>query len=100
MNITIENAGFSADQKLKTLIKERCEKLSKYYNRITDVTVYLKLESSGAVKDKSVELTVAVPQKVLVSKSEDKMFEIALDGAVTSMERQIKRYKEKQQSSH
>ena len=94
MTVNIQSVGFSADQKLKDLIEAKCNKLTKYFNRITEANVYLKLESSGAVKDKSVELTIAVPQKVLVSKSEDKMFEVAIDDVTNSMGRQLKKYKE------
>jgi len=100
MNINIQSVGFSADQKLKELIETKCNKLLKYYNRITETTVYLKLESSGAVKDKTVELTMAVPNKVLVAKDEDKQFEVALDGAVSGMERQLKKYKDRQNHTH
>jgi len=100
MNINIQSVGFSADQKLKDLIEAKCNKLLRFYNRITETTVYLKLESSGAVKDKMVELTMAVPNKLLVSKDEDKQFEVALDGAVSSMERQLKKYKDRQNQVH
>lgn len=100
MNINIQSVGFSADQKLKDLINSKCNKLLKFYNRITEVNVYLKLESSGAVKDKMVELTVSVPNKILVSKDDDKVFEVALDSTVSSMERQLKKYKERQNQTH
>lgn len=95
MTVNIQSVGFTADQKLKDLIENKCNKLTKYFSRITEANVYLKLESSGAVKDKLVELTVAVPNKVLVSKSEDKVFEVAVDDVTSSMERQLKKYKEK-----
>lgn len=98
MTVNIQSVGFSADSKLKELIEIKCQKLLKYYNRITEANIYLKLESSGTVKDKLLELTVAVPQKVLVAKAESKVFEVALDEATSSMQRQLKRYKEKQSS--
>jgi len=100
MTINIQSVGFTADQKLRDLINEKCTKLTKYYNKITDANVYLKLESSGTVKDKSIELTLSVPQKVLVTKSEDKVFEVALDNVTTAMQRQLKKYKERQSSSN
>lgn len=95
MSITINNVGFSADAKLKNFIEAKLSKLSKYYNRITNSTVYLKLENSGQVKDKIVEVTVSVPGKVLVSKAEDKSFESAVDECTSSLQRQLKKYKEK-----
>ena len=95
MSITINNVGFSADAKLKNFIEAKVNKLSRYYNRITNSTVYLKLENSGQVKDKVVEVTLSVPGKVLVSKSENKSFESAVDECTTSLERQLKKYKGK-----
>ena len=95
MSITINNVGFSADDKLKDFIEIKLNKLSRYYNRITNSTVYLKLENSGKVKDKVVEVTLSVPGKVLVSKAEDKSFESAVDECTTSLERQLKKYKGK-----
>jgi len=95
MSITINNVGFSADAKLKKFIEAKLNKLSRYYNKITNSTVYLKIESSGKIKDKSVEVTVSVPGKVLVSKAEDKSFESAIDECATSLERQLKKYKGK-----
>ncbi|MDF1695613.1 MAG: ribosome-associated translation inhibitor RaiA [Saprospiraceae bacterium] len=95
MSITINNVGFSADSKLKDFIEAKLNKLSRYYNRITNSTVYLKLENSGQVKDKIVEVTVSVPGKVLVSKAEDKSFESAVDECANSLERQLKKYKGK-----
>ncbi len=92
----INNVGFSADTKLKDFIETKLNKLSRYYNRITNSTVYLKLENnSGKIKDKVVEVTVSVPGKVLVSKAEDKSFESAVDECATSLERQLKKYKGK-----
>ncbi len=99
MTINIQSVGFSADQKLNELIEDKCNKLEKYFNRITEAKVYLKLESSGKVKDKSIELTLSVPNKVLVSKAEDKQFEVALDEVTSSMQRQLKKYKERLKSN-
>jgi len=96
MTVNIQSVGFAADTKLKDLIESKCNKLLRYYNRITETNIYLKIESSGSVKDKLLEMTVAVPNKVLVAKAESKVFEIALDEATSSMQRQLKKYKEKQ----
>ncbi len=95
MSVTINNVGFSADEKLKGFIETKLNKLNRYFNRITNSTVYLKLENSGQVRDKVVEVTVSVPGKVLVSKAEDKTFEGAVDECTSSLERQLKKYKEK-----
>lgn len=98
MSVTINNVGFSADDKLKDFIENKLGKLDRFYNRITNSSVYLKLENSGQVRDKVVEVTLSVPGKVLVSKAEDKTFEGAMDECASSLERQLKKYKEKHSS--
>lgn len=99
MTVVINNVGFSADDKLKDFIKDKVGKLDRFYNRITSVEVFLKLENSGKVKDKIVEMKVSVPRKQLICKHEDKVFEAAVDNCVDSLSRQLKKYKEKV-SSH
>lgn len=96
MMVTIHNVGFSADGKLKEFINTKISKLSRYYNRIIGSDIYLKLENSGQIKDKVVEITLDVPQKKLICKSEGKKFEAAIDNCISSLERQLKKYKEKQ----
>jgi putative sigma-54 modulation protein len=95
MHIDIQTPHFTADKSLIDFIKERVQKVSRYYDHITDVTVYLKLENAAKVKDKLVELKMAVPGDTLITSATDKSFEAAFDSANDSMIRQIKRYKGK-----
>ncbi len=95
MNIQIHNVGFKADEKLISFINKKTGKLEKYFNRITDVDVYLKLENHGKVKDKLVEIILSVPRKKLAAKAEDKVFETGIDECTANLERQLKKYKEK-----
>lgn len=98
MSINIHNVGFTIDSKLSEFISEKLGKLNKFYNKITDANVYLKLENSGQVKDKVAEVTLAVPGKVLVSKKDEKTFEASIDACAQSLERQLKKYKEKKRA--
>lgn len=95
MRIDIQTPHFTADQSLIDFITTKLNKISKYSDRITDIIVYLKLESSSKVKDKMVELKLAIPGDTLISSSTDKSFEAAFDNANDSLVRQIKKYKEK-----
>lgn len=99
MNINVEAVEFKADVKLEELIKRKVEKLETFFDKIIDAEIHLRLESkSTQVKDKSVNLTIRVPGKSLVSKGESKSFEESIDQAVESSRRQLKRYKEKMRS--
>lgn len=99
MHIDIQTPHFSADAKLIDFIKSKLSKTSRFSDKITDAIVYLKLENSAKVKDKAVEIKIAIPGETLITSNVDKTFEAAFDGANDSMIRQIKRYKEKR-SSH
>jgi putative sigma-54 modulation protein len=95
MKINTVSIHFTADSKLLAFIEKKTKKLEQYFERIIRVDVFLKLENSGQVKDKIVELKVKVPGETLMAKESSKTFERATDMAVDNMTRQIKRYKDK-----
>lgn len=95
MTINIQSLHFDADEKLKIFINEKLSKLTKFYDRIINVDVILKLENSGKVKDKIVELKAYVPGNTIVVSSKGKTFEAGVDDASDIIIRQLKRKKEK-----
>ena len=95
MTVDIKSIHFTVDQKLTDYISEKLEKLSKYYERIIGVEVYLKLENSGQVKDKIVELKLRIPGSTLVVSEVNKTFEAAFDAANDNIKRLLVRKKEK-----
>ena len=98
MKIMTDSIHFKADQKLLDLIEEKVGKLEKFYDRIVDAEVKLKLENTGQVRDKIVELKVHVPRETLFTTESHKTFEVAVEQAVKQMLRQLKKYKEKLRS--
>ena len=50
MVIRTEAVQFKADQKLIDFIEKKFSKLEQFFDRITNVTVYMRLENSGQVK--------------------------------------------------
>lgn len=98
MNIKIESIHFDADQKLLDFINKKFGKLEQYYDRIMYIEVTLKLENSGQVRDKVVEVKVDVPGELIVCKGINKSFEAAVDEVVDVAKRQLIRHKEKARS--
>ncbi len=96
MNLTIDSIHFKADSKLLEYIEKKAGKISKYYDKVIDLDVKLKLESNGQVRDKIVEFILKVPGEKLYISSVEKTFEAAVDTGLDSLKRQLKRYKEKQ----
>ncbi len=93
MSIEMQAVSFRADQKLKIFINKKVEKLNQFFDRIVHAHVLLKLENSGQVKEKVVELSVHVPGEVLFVKTSRMTFEAATDEAIDSLRRQIEKYK-------
>jgi putative sigma-54 modulation protein len=95
MRVNTESVHFSADEKLLMYIQQKIEKLSNFFDKIIDARVTLKLENSGQVKEKVVEVKINVPGDVLFIKETNKSFEYAIDRAVESLKRQLIKYKER-----
>lgn len=95
MTIDIKGVHFTVDQKLTDYIVGKLEKLNKFYEKIIGVEVFLKLENSGQIKDKVVELKLRIPGSTLVVSEVSKTFESAFDAANDSVKRLLVRKKEK-----
>lgn len=98
MKINLKAVHFDADQKLVDYIEKKTAKLGQFFDRITDAQVFLKLENSGQVRDKIVELKLMVPGDILMATEMSKTFEAATDAAVDNMKRQLNKHKERVQS--
>jgi len=96
MNLKIDSIHFKADSKLIKYIEKKSSKIDKYYDRVIDLDVKLKLESNGQVRDKIVEFILKVPGEKIFTSSVEKTFEAATDLGLDSLKRQLKKYKEKQ----
>ncbi|MDH3246381.1 MAG: ribosome-associated translation inhibitor RaiA [Saprospiraceae bacterium] len=98
MNIRMESVHFTADQKLQDYIDKKLNKLDSFYNRIIDAHVILKLENTGQIRDKIVEVKLRIPKDLIVAKVSKKTFEAAVDESVKLLRRQLIRHKERQRS--
>lgn len=99
MKVHIESVHFSADQKLVDYIEKKLSKLDNFFDRIVDARVSLKLENSGQVKDKIVEVRLGVPGDVLIAKDTEQTFEAATDKVTEALRRQLIKYKERMRES-
>lgn len=98
MKINTTSIHFTADQKLIDYIQKKTAKLDQFFDRIIDAHIYLKLENSGQVRDKIVEMKLMVPGDTLMATEVSKTFEASTDAAIDNMKRQLNRYKERLQS--
>ncbi len=99
MKVNTQSVNFNADQKLIDFIQKRMDKLDLYYDKVIQSDVYLKVENTSDKANKIFEARVNVPGDSFVVKKQCKTFEEGVDTAVASLERQLKKRKEKL-SSH
>lgn len=98
MKVRVESVHFTPDDELIEFIEKKLSKLEQFYDQILDVSVFLKLENSGQVRDKIFEARLQVPGDTLFVKDVDKTFESATDTAIDTLKRQIIKHKEMQRT--
>ncbi len=95
MKVNMQSINFTADKKLIDFIQKRMDKLDQFYDKVIQSDVYLKLENTSDKENKIFEARVNVPGDSFVVKKQCKSFEEGTDIAVSSLERQLKKRKEK-----
>ena len=95
MRIQTQTVHFHADEKLHDHIQKRLAKLTRVNDRIEGADVYLKLENSGQVRDKIVEVRLTIPGSSIFEKKTSRTFEAAIDNVVRSLRLKIVREKER-----
>ena len=96
MKLQIHSIRFDSDYKLIKLIKRKLVKLEKFYNRIIDGEVFLKIENNESRINKIIEIKLNIPGDQLFVKERERSFEIGANEATEALRRQIKKFKEKQ----
>ncbi len=95
MNVNIQSIHFKADERLEIYINEKLQKLIHFYDKITRVEVFLKLDHAvGRVHEKHVELKVMVPGNDIFSHDASDSFEHAFDLAFDHCKKQVVRRKD------
>lgn len=95
MKVNVHAVNFTVDGKLIDFIQERMNKLEKYYDKVVDADVYLKVEKTSDKENKIVEIKVNVPGDDFMVKKQCKTFEEAVETASESLERLLVKRKEK-----
>ena len=95
MKVNVHAVNFTVDGKLVDFIQERMNKLEKYYDKVVDADIYLKVEKTSDKENKIVEIKVNVPGDDFMVKKQCKTFEEAVENASESLERLLVKRKEK-----
>lgn len=94
MKLQIQSIHFDADKKLLDFIQKKLDKLETFYDKITEGDVYLRVENEE-INNKSVHVKLFLPGTSIMAKEQGASFEEAVDVAVETLKRQLKKQKEK-----
>ena len=94
MKLQMHSVHFDADQRLTDFIQKRADKLETYYDGIIDGEVIMKVVSNDNRSNKIIEMKVNIPGNQLFAEKRAGSFEAAADDAVEALRRQLKKFKE------
>jgi len=94
MVVQFHAVNFKADAKLKTFIDKRLEKLERFYGRILEAEVFLKVENTKQKSNKLTEIKLVVPKGKLLVRKFARTFEQSVDQGVHALERMVKKKKQ------
>lgn len=95
MKVQVQSVNFNADKDLIDFIDKKVNSLEKFYDRIVDAEVYLKVQQTSEKENKLVDIKINVPGNDLVVKKQSKTFEEGVMLSVDSLKRQLTKKKEK-----
>lgn len=95
MKVNVQAPNFTAKDELIQFVEKRLTKLEQFYDRIIFADVFLKVQKTSEKQNKCVEVLLSVPGGDLIVKKEAKSFEEGTDECVQSLERQLKKRKQK-----
>ncbi len=91
----MQSVNFNADQKLIDFIQVRLDKLEHYYDKVIFADVFLKMQNTSDKENKVSEILLSIPGGDLIVKKTCKKFEECVDECVSTLQRQLKKKKEK-----
>jgi putative sigma-54 modulation protein len=95
MKVNAQSVNFNADVELINFLQTRLDKLETFYDKVISSDVYLKVENTSVKENKIVEIKLHVPKNNFMVKKQCRSFEEAVDTACSSLERRLKKKKEK-----
>jgi len=99
MKVNTQAVNFNANPELLEFIQKRMNKLEQYYDKVIQSDVYLKVENTSNKINKIFEAKINIPGDSLVIKKQCKSFEEGVDVAVASLQRQLKKRKQKMRNN-
>ena len=94
----MQTPNFAAKEELLVFVEKKLTKLEHFYDKIVFADVFLKVQKTSEKENKIVEVLLSIPGDDVMVKKEAKSFEEATDEVVKTLERQLKKRKQKQKA--
>ncbi|SRX54744.1 ribosome hibernation-promoting factor, HPF/YfiA family [Aequorivita sp. CIP111184] len=98
MKVNVQTPNFAAKDELLVFVGKKLSKLEQFYDKIVFADVFLKVQKTSEKENKIVEVLLSIPGDDLMVKKEARTFEEATDEVVKTLERQLKKRKQKQKA--
>lgn len=95
MKVFVQSVNFNADKDLIDFVEKKVTGLEKYYDKIVDSEVFLKVQQTSEKENKTVDIKINIPGNDIVVKKQCKTFEEGTMVAVDSLKRKLTKEKEK-----
>jgi len=95
MKVIVQSVNFNADKGLIDFVEKKVASLEKYYDKIVDSEVFLKVLQTSEKENKTVDIKINIPGNDIVVKKQCKTFEEGTMVAVDSLKRKLAKEKEK-----
>ena len=77
MKLQMHSIRFDADEKLLSFIQKKIDKLDKFFDRIIDGEVFMRLDKDNNMENKIIEIKLNIPKSQLFVKEHAKSCEEA-----------------------
>lgn len=94
MRIDIQTVGFEADRELLDHADQKISGLTKYFENITGIDLYLKSVNNDRDKSKVAEIKVFIPGEPIYGDSQTDTFHGAIDQTIEKVKKQLKKRNE------
>ena len=95
MKVHVQSVNFNADAGLIEFVENKLNSLERYYDKIVDSEVFLKVQQTSEKENKTVDIKLNIPGNDFVVKKQCKTFEEGVMLATDSLKRQLAKKKEK-----
>ena len=95
MKVNTQSVNFVADQSLVDFVHKKMDRLDQFFDKVICADIYLKVENKSEKDNKIFEAKLTVPGDSYMVKKKCKSFEEGAELASQSLERLLKKRKEK-----